>query len=188
METQEQKLKDILRKHTFDAIVPDLITLDEQVEDNLYAFKEAFDDLLRMMRDARQNRSIARLERMGKIKIVIDRIVRATCSDEENYRFLYDTAAIAEFDLYSHTPATDGRAEYIAGNICKYFLSDLSSYTGAEVLFTSDPHHPLTAAEASTLRCAVGSLLASGQTLARYHFGAEAGLGHDFHVLLILYS
>lgn len=49
METQEQKLKDILRKHTFDAIVPDLITLDEQVEDNLYAFKEAFDDLLRMM-------------------------------------------------------------------------------------------------------------------------------------------
>lgn len=41
-------LKDLLRKHTFDAIIPELISLDEHIKDNLYAFKEAFDDLRRM--------------------------------------------------------------------------------------------------------------------------------------------
>ena len=324
METQEHELKDLLRKHTFDAIVPDLISLDEQVKDNLYAFKEAFDDLLRMspgdphgeqievatvidtddagneldryihasnceadpwdeclakeviiedgitethalarilwhmtfygftpgrelypyrsihnkfeqqaedlrrrqflnyakgiacpfevehmclsmegwdkyerreahrnrskrMRDARQNRSIARLERKGKIQIAIDRFRTATGADEESLGYLFDTTAIVEYDFYSRTPTPEGRAEYIVDNIKKYFNSDLNSYAGAEVLLTSDPYHPFTAAEARTLRCAIGSLLVSSQTEIRYLFGSEAGLEHDLHVLLLLY-
>lgn len=42
-------LKELIQKYEFDAIVPDLISIDEPVQDNLYAFKEAFDELRRMV-------------------------------------------------------------------------------------------------------------------------------------------
>ena len=41
-------LKDLLLKYEFDALVPDLILTDKPAKDNLYAFKEAFDELRRM--------------------------------------------------------------------------------------------------------------------------------------------
>lgn len=41
-------LKELLLKYEFDTIVPDLLTVDEPIKDNLYAFKEAFDTLRRM--------------------------------------------------------------------------------------------------------------------------------------------
>ncbi len=41
-------LKELIQKYEFDDIVPDLLTIDEPVQDNLYAFKEAFDELRRM--------------------------------------------------------------------------------------------------------------------------------------------
>lgn len=41
-------LKELLQKYEFEAIVPDLLSIDEPVQDNLYAFKEAFDELRRM--------------------------------------------------------------------------------------------------------------------------------------------
>lgn len=42
-------LQELFRKHEFESIVPFLIAIDEKnVPDNLYAFKEAFDDLRRM--------------------------------------------------------------------------------------------------------------------------------------------
>ena len=42
-------LKDLILKYEFDTIVPDLIKIESPVKDNLYAFKEAFDTLRRMM-------------------------------------------------------------------------------------------------------------------------------------------
>ncbi len=41
-------LKDLLLKYEFDTLVPDLILTDKPAKDNLYAFKEAFDELRRM--------------------------------------------------------------------------------------------------------------------------------------------
>jgi len=41
-------LKDLILKYEFDTVVPDLLTVDEPIKDNLYAFKEAFDTLRRM--------------------------------------------------------------------------------------------------------------------------------------------
>ena len=38
-------LKELLLKYEFDTVVPDLLTVDEPIKDNLYAFKEAFDTL-----------------------------------------------------------------------------------------------------------------------------------------------
>lgn len=40
-------LKELLLKYEFDMVVPDLLTIDEPIKDNLYAFKEAFDTLRR---------------------------------------------------------------------------------------------------------------------------------------------
>lgn len=41
-------LKDLLLKYEFDTVVSELLTVDEPIKDNLYAFKEAFDTLRRM--------------------------------------------------------------------------------------------------------------------------------------------
>ena len=41
-------LNDLLLKYEFDTVVPNLLTVDEPIKDNLYAFKEAFDTLRRM--------------------------------------------------------------------------------------------------------------------------------------------
>ena len=42
-------IKELIQKYEFDAIVPDLISIDDPVQDNLYAFKEAFDEPRRMV-------------------------------------------------------------------------------------------------------------------------------------------
>ena len=41
-------LKDLLLKYEFESLVPDLILTDKPAKDNLYAFKEAFDELRRI--------------------------------------------------------------------------------------------------------------------------------------------
>lgn len=41
-------LKDLLLKYEFDTLIPDLILTEKPAKDNLYAFKEAFDELRRM--------------------------------------------------------------------------------------------------------------------------------------------
>lgn len=41
-------LKELFLKYEFDTVVPDLLTVDEPIKDNLYAFKEAYDTLRRM--------------------------------------------------------------------------------------------------------------------------------------------
>lgn len=40
-------LKELHLNYLLDDIVPDLLLIDDPVRDNLYAFKEAFDDLRR---------------------------------------------------------------------------------------------------------------------------------------------
>ena len=56
-------LKDLILKYEFDTVVPDLLTVDEPIKDNLYAFKEAFDTLRRMAPgDARGEQIVVSLE------------------------------------------------------------------------------------------------------------------------------
>ncbi|MCR5326410.1 MAG: hypothetical protein K6E37_06645 [Bacteroidales bacterium] len=153
-----------------------------------YERREAHRNRPKRMRDARQNRSIARLKRQGKIQIAIDRIRTATGADEESLSYLFDTTAIVEYDFFSRTPTPEGRAEYIADNIRKYFNSDLSSYTSAEIIVTSDPYHPFTADEARTIRKAIDTLLAPYSIEYIYRFGSKSGIGHDLHIQLLISS
>ena len=56
-------LKELLLKYEFDTVVPDLLTVDEPIKDNLYAFKEAFDTLRRMVPgDAQGEQIVVSLE------------------------------------------------------------------------------------------------------------------------------
>ena len=41
-------LQELIQKYEFDVIVPDLLSIDEPVQDNPYAFKEAFNEPRRM--------------------------------------------------------------------------------------------------------------------------------------------
>ena len=52
------------------------------------------------MRDARQDRQIAKYERMGKIQRLIDSIVATSWdSDYADYKYLFDTKEIRVFEL-----------------------------------------------------------------------------------------
>ncbi len=79
-------LKELINKYEFDAIVPDLLTVDEPVKDNLYAFKEAFDDLRRMTPgDA------------GGEQIVVSLEVEAEEDGTEIERYLYASNCEGDF-------------------------------------------------------------------------------------------
>ena len=87
-------LKDLILKHEFDTIVPDLIAVDESVKDNLYAFKEAFDTLLRMVPGDAQGE-----------QIVVSLEVETEEDGTEIERYLY--ASNCEGDLWDSSLAKE---------------------------------------------------------------------------------
>jgi len=87
-------LKELLLKYEFDTIVPDLLTVDDPIKDNLYAFKEAFDTLRRMVPgDA------------GGEQIVVSLEVETEEDGTEIERYLY--ASNCEGDLWDSSLAKE---------------------------------------------------------------------------------
>ena len=87
-------LKELLLKYEFDTVVPDLLTIDEPIKDNLYAFKEAFDTLRRMTPgDA------------GGEQIVVSLEVETEEDGTEVERYLY--ASNCEGDLWESSLAKE---------------------------------------------------------------------------------
>ena len=87
-------LKELLLKYEFDTVVPDLLTVDEPIKDNLYAFKEAFDTLRRMLPgDA------------GGEQIVVSLEVETEEDGTEIERYLY--ASNCEGDLWDSSLAKE---------------------------------------------------------------------------------
>ena len=86
--------KDLLLKYEFDVVVPDLLTVDEPVKNNLYAFKEAFDELRRM---APGN--------AGGKQIVVSEEIETDDDGNETERYLHATNC--EGDLWDSSLAKE---------------------------------------------------------------------------------
>lgn len=172
-----------------------------------YHRREAHRNRAKRMRDARQDRSIVRLERMGKIQRLIDRFIisqpgYALCQENrqdgvlklnpaaeqvahKRFHYLFDSVEISTPEFYSRTVLTDGRAAYVSKNIADYYKADSTEYTKAIVLIETSDEHPLRLSEFKPLQASLG-LITSQCDHACYLFGKNPDLGHDLHILIVL--
>lgn len=166
-----------------------------------YRRRESHRNRAKRMRDARQERSIARLERKGKVQRLIDYLHAAHTKyySADYFDYLFETDEITLFDFYSRTITVESRAQYIADNISQYFREDLSIYSNVEMVITFSKNKLKTSVEELRTLCKAifpltGLVLDdNGHTVSGYspdkairiHFKTEPSLGHDLHIRLI---
>ena len=167
---------------------------------DIYHAREAHRNRAKRMRDARQDRQIAKYERMGKIQRLIDSIVDTSWdSDYADYKYLFDTKELRVFEFYSRTTSKESRAQYIVNNFVKYFTEDLTLYKRTDMVISSGDENGVTFLEMRSL-CAVISprtgliLNEEGHPVGHstphkpgyhVHFATDPDLGDDLYVRLI---
>lgn len=128
---------------------------------DIYHAREAHRNRAKRMRDARQDRQIAKYERMGKIQRLIDSIVATSWdSDYADYKYLFDTKELYVFEFYSRTTSKETRAQYIVDNFVKYFNEDLTQYKRTDMVISSGEEHGVSFLEMDSLCAAIYSLQA----------------------------
>ena len=156
-----------------------------------YHRRESHRNRAKRMRDARQERSIARLERMGKVQRLIDRCLETSYdADFADFRYLFDSQDVCVFDFYSRTDEPIGRGQYIIDNVRKYFNpSLLEDY----VLFTvfAEAHMSAVIEEIFPALTFICDLIRNTNEdhlesiRIRNHFGLLPNPNQDLHVILI---
>lgn len=138
----------------------------------VYERRFAHRNRAKRMRDARQERSIKRYERLGKVEKAITRILNCTRAlSHADLDYLFETETICEYEFFSRSAAGEDRAAYICDNLSRFFLCDLSSYTRAEILLCSSAEHPLTEHEVEAVRSALLNILPMSDT--RFTIGVK---------------
>lgn len=145
---------------------------------NVYYRRKARRNRPKRMRDARQKRSIARLERAGKVKAAIERFPIS-----KGLEYLFDTHQILELNFASHVPDVGERAAYIAELLTKYYTGDLTPYSRCEILMTTNPEHPVSADELSTIQAALAAKL-SPDIVINYHTAVNNA--HSPNIILFI--
>ena len=166
----------------------------------IYHARKTHRNRTKRMRDARQDRQIAKYERMGKIQRLIDSIVATSWdSDYADYKYLFDTKEIRVFEFYSRTTSKEVRAQYIVDNFVKYFNEDLTQYKRTDMVISSGEEHGVTFEEMHSLCVAVyprtGLILdEEGHPIGHstphkpeyhVHFATDPDLGEDLYVRMI---
>ena len=166
-----------------------------------YHRRESHRNRIKRMRDARQTRSIARFERMGKVQRLIDLLdstdMRHAYS-EHYFDYLFDAKEISKYDFFSRTQDPRARVQYIFDNISNYFHYDLSGYRNVEMIIVHSKVQKTSVEELRTLCKAIFPLTGlviddQGNTTGGYspdkairvHFTIDANLGNDLHIILI---
>ena len=156
---------------------------------DIYHAREAHRNRAKRMRDARQDRQIARYERMGKIQRLIDSIVDTSWdSDYADYKYLFETKELRVFEFYSRTTSKETRAQYIVDNFVKYFNEDLTLYKRTDMVISSEEEHGVTFRELEALSDAIFPRVGevnSEEPGFIVHFAADPALGDDLYVRLI---
>lgn len=166
----------------------------------IYHARKTHRNRTKRMRDARQDRQIAKYERMGKIQRLIDSIVATSWdSDYADYKYLFDTKEIRVFEFYSRTTSKEVRAQYIVDNFVKYFNEDLTQYKRTDMVISSGEEHGVTFEEMHSLCVAVypriGLILDEERHPVGHstphkpeyhvHLATDPDLGDDLYVRLI---
>lgn len=132
------------------------------------------------MRDARQERSIARLKRSGKVQMAINRF---PISASEDLEYLFNTHQILELNFASHVPKVGERAAYIAELLTKYYTGNLTPYSRCEVLVTTSPAHPVTTEELSAIQAVLSTKLSPDIDI---HFHTAINNAHSSNIILFI--
>lgn len=153
----------------------------------IYEKREAHRNRAKRMRDARQNRSIARLERQGKITRLIDRLLLCAWDfDFNDVKYLNETKVITLFDFFSRTRTPEGRVDYIQDNMKAHFNADcLREYTRFTVVIEWPEQHPLNPDEFMPLANYIRSITALAESPCRFHVGNTPLGTHDIHLVII---
>lgn len=148
----------------------------------VYHRREAHRNRAKRMRDARQNYSIERLDRAGKVQSAIDRFHPR---DRELLEYLFETHQILELDFASHIQTAGERAAYIAELLTKYYRGDLSCFSHCEVLFATSGQHPVTEIELHTLYDAFSFVLPHSPII-RHHRLTDDDVGLNLKLFMVL--
>ena len=154
----------------------------------IYNRRKARRNRAKRMRDARQDRQIEKYTRMGKIQRLIESItLTGLDAIESSYAYLFDTKEIFKTGFYSRTTDKGSRAQYIADNITKYFVNDISDYTRVGIVISFSEGSECGSEEIRTIYDAIRPRLVFDKSdgsvyLHRY---VDQKLGEDIHVMLI---
>ena len=153
----------------------------------IYEKREAHRNRAKRMRDARQNRSNARLERQGKITRLIDRLLLCAWDfDFNDVKYLNETKVITLFDFFSRTTTPEGRVDYILDNMKAHFNAEcLRDYSRFTVVVECPKQYPLQQDEFTPLANYIRSITASAESPCRFHVGTTPWSTHDIHLLII---
>lgn len=153
----------------------------------IYEKREAHRNRAKRMRDARQNRSIARLERQGKITRLIDRLLlHALDLDYAEVKYLEETNTITLFDFFSRTPTPEGRIDYILENMKAHFNSErLQDYTRFFFIVEYPENYPFNPDEINPLAEYLQSITSFAGTRDRIHLGHSPWPSYDLHLQIV---
>ena len=153
----------------------------------IYNKREAHRNRAKRMRDARQDRSIARLEHQGRITRLIDRLLLCAWDfDFNDVKYLNETKVITLFDLFSRTTTPEGRVDYILDNMKAHFNADcLREYSRFTVVIECPEKYPLRQDEFTPLANHIRSITAFAKRPCRFHVGTTSWSIHDIHLIII---
>lgn len=104
------------------------------------------------MRDARQERQMARLRKLAFREEGICKAVGTGCMPREQVEYIMNVQYGDEHTYSSRTNTSEDRAQYIIGLIDKYSDIDFSKYDSITAIATTSPGYPFSKEEKTLLR------------------------------------
>ena len=138
------------------------------------------------MRDARQERQMARLRKLAVREEGICKAVGTGCISREQVEYIINVQYGDEHTYCSRTNTSEDRAQYIIGLIDKYSDIDLSKYDSITAIATTSPGYPFSEEEKTLLQ----DYFSSKQRFKRMQivFGSEPSVNSHQMTLLMIVS
>ena len=138
------------------------------------------------MRDARQERQMARLRKLAVREEGICKVVATGCMSREQVKYIMNVQYGDEHTYSSRTNTSEDRAQYIIGLIDKYSDIDFSKYDSITAIATTSPGYPFSKEEKTLLQ----DYFSSKQRFKRMQivFGSDPSVNSHQMTLLMIVS
>lgn len=138
------------------------------------------------MRDARQERQMARLRKLAVREEGICKAVATGCISREQAEYIMNVQYGDEHTYSSRTNTSEDRAQYIIGLIDKYSDIDFSKYDSITAIATTSPGYPFSKEEKTLLQ----DYFSSKQRFKRMQivFGSDPSVNSHQMTLLMIVS
>lgn len=138
------------------------------------------------MRDARQERQMARLRKLAVREEGICKAVGTGCISREQVEYIMNVQYGDEHTYSSRTNTSEDRAQYIIELIDKYSDIDFSKYDSIIAIATTSPEHPFSEEEKTLLQ----DYFSSKQRFKRMQivFGSDPSVNSHQMTLLMIVS